>query len=389
MARLSRCADIDDLRSAARRRLPGFVFDFVEGGAEGQISARNNVAAFDEIALIPRVLVDVSKRQLATALFGEPLAGPVAIAPTGGAGLLHRDGEIGLARAAAVHGIPLTLSTASNIALELVRDAVEGRLWMQLYTFTDQALADSIVRRADASGYEALVITVDTPVAGMRKLDARHFSKPGVLTMKSRINTLFHPRWMANVLLRGLPGFPNVAAALPPGRRNSHTTRSYLMGKKDQSLEWADLARFREMWPRKLLVKGVLAPADVDKLIGWGVDGVILSNHGGRQLDGAVTPLEMLPAAVDAAGGRIPILIDGGVRRGSDILKAVALGAAVVMIGRATLYGLGAAGETGASHALGILFQEMDRALALLGCTTVAQLGPQYLKLRPGFGSMN
>ena len=382
---LSRCADIDDLRLAARRRLPGFVFDFVDGGADGQVGVHKNVEIFEDVGLIPRVLVDVANRSLATTLFGEPQAAPLAIAPTGGVGLLHRDGEIGLARAAAARDIPFTLSTASNVGLERVRDAVDGRLWMQLYTFNDHSISESIIRRADTAGYEALVVTLDTPVAGMRKRDIRHFTRPGALTLKSRINTLCHPRWMANVLLRGLPGFPNVEAALPSDRRSNHAARIFLMGDKDQSLEMADMARFRDLWPRTLLVKGVLAPDDVGALIDQGVNGVILSNHGGRQLDGTVTPLEMLPAAVEAASGRIPILIDGGVRRGSDIIKAVALGAATVMVGRATLYGMGTAGEVGARRALEILFQEMDRTLALLGCPDVAGLGPDYVRVPTGF----
>jgi (S)-mandelate dehydrogenase len=385
---LSRCRDIDDLRLAAQKRLPGFVFDFVDGGADGQVGVRKNVAVFEDVALIPRVLVDVANRSLATTMFGARQAAPLAIAPTGGVGMLHRDGEIGLARAAVARNIPFTLSTASNVGLEKMRDAVDGRLWMQLYMFKNHDMTNSIVRRADAAGYEALVLTLDTPVAGMRKLDSRHFARPGALTLKSRINTLFHPRWMANVLLRGLPGFPNVEAALPPDQRSAHAARAFLMGAKDQSLEMSDLARFRDMWPRTLLVKGVLAPDDVGALIDHGVDGVILSNHGGRQLDGTVTALEMLPAAVEAARGRIPILIDGGVRRGSDIIKAVALGAATVMIGRATLYGIGAGGEPGACRALEILFQEMDRTLALLGCPDVAGLGSEYMRVPIGFGGL-
>ena len=347
---------------------------------------RKNVAAFEDVGLMPRVLVDVSQRRLATTLFDQPIAAPLAIAPTGGVGLLHRDGEIGLARAAAARDIPFTLSTAANTALERVRDAVDGRLWMQLYTFNDREVTKAIVQRADAAGYEALVLTLDTPVAGKRTLDDRHFARPGALVLKSKLDTLCHPGWMANVLLRGLPRFPNVEAALPPGHRTNHAARKFLMGAKDQSLGMADLAKFRDLWPRILLVKGVLAPEDVDRLADHGVDGIILSNHGGRQLDGTATPLEMLPAAVDAARGRIPIMMDGGVRRGTDIVKAAALGAAAVMVGRATLYGVAAAGERGAERALEILFDEMDRALALLGCPDVAELSPGHLRLPIGFG---
>ena len=386
MTRLSRCAAIGDLRAAAKQRLPKFVFDFVEGGADGQVSVRRNVAAFDDVALVPRVLVDVSKRRLAITLFDKPTAAPLAIAPTGGVGLLHRDAEIGLARAAAAHDIPFTLSTAANTSLERVRDAADARLWMQLYTYQDQSVAESIMQRAAAADYEALIITLDTPVAGKRPLDDRHFDKPNKLVLRSRIETLRHPGWMANVLLPGLPGFPNVEAALPPDSRSNHAARKFLMGAKDQSLEMSDLAKFRDMWPRRLLVKGVLAPEDVDQLAVRGVDGVILSNHGGRQLDGTVAPLEALPAAVDAAAGRIPIMIDGGVRRGGDVLKAVALGASAAMVGRATLYGIAAAGEPGARRALEILFEEMDRALALLGCADVAELGHQYVRLPKEFG---
>ncbi len=386
MVRLNRCAEIEDLRRSARRRLPRFAFDFVEGGADGQISIARNVAAFEDVAFVPKVLVDVSQRSLATSLFGQESAAPLAIAPTGGVGLLHRDSEIGLAKAAAASGVPFTLSTAANTSLERVRDAVDGRLWMQLYIYKDQEVGREIARRAEAAGYEALVITLDTPVSGKRTRDDRHFAAPGALVWRSKLETLRHPGWMANVLLRGLPGFPNVEAALPPGQRTNHAARKFLMGAKDAALEMASLARFRDIWPGILLVKGVLAPEDIGQLAANGVDGVILSNHGGRQLDGTVAPLEMVPAAVAAADRRMPILMDGGVRRGGDVLKAIALGAAAAMSGRATLYGIGAAGEAGARRALDILFDEMDRGLALLGCPDVATLGREFVRVPAGFG---
>ncbi|MGZ8266108.1 MAG: alpha-hydroxy acid oxidase [Burkholderiales bacterium] len=375
--------NIADLRELARRRLPKGIFEFVDRGAEDEVSLRNNRAAFERIKLRPRVLVDVSKRSQEITLFGQRQKMPLVVAPTGAAGVMWYDGEIALARAAAAAGIPYTLATASMTSMETLMSEAGGRLWFQLYQYDDIALSQHLAERAAKAGYEALVVTIDSPVFSNREYNHRNgFTIPISYTPRNVTDVVTHPRWMLGVFLRYVArtGRMPLYANYPEEVRNR--MRSQLMGralKLNDSVTWDQIRVWRNLWPRTLLVKGLLAPEDAVRAADCGVDGVIVSNHGGRVLDGAAATIEMLPQVVNAVGNRIAVLVDSGFRRGSDVVKALALGASAVLIGRATLYGVAAAGEAGASRALTLLREEIDRVIALLGCCTVDELDTQYL----------
>ncbi len=375
--------NIFDLREMALKRVPKGLFEFVDRGTEDEIALRNNRAAFERIKLIPRTLVDVSVRSQEITLFGHAQKMPIVIAPTGTAGLMWHEGEIALARAAKAAGIPFSLATGSITAMEKVAAEAGGRLWFQLYMWSRVDLSYQLVERAKAAGYEGLMVTVDSAVSGNREYNLRNgFTIPFSYSRKNVTDVLKHPRWLLSVLGRyvmttGMPTYANY----PEELRTTITARP--MGRsmlKCESLNWEHLRTLRKMWPGKLMVKGVLHPEDAKLAADCGADGVIVSNHGGRNLDSSMAPLDMLPEVLDAVGKRLTVIVDGGFRRGSDIVKALALGANAVTIGRATLYGTAAAGEAGAARAIAILREETDRVMALIGCRSVAELGPEYLR---------
>jgi (S)-mandelate dehydrogenase len=377
----TRALNIADLREIARRRVPGFAFEYVEGGAEDEATLRRNREAFSALRFVPPTLIDTSGRSLATSLFGRPCAAPLVIAPTGLNGMLHPDGDLGLARAAAAFGIPYTLSTLSTTRLEDVAAKAGGRLWMQLYVMKNRAIAEDIMARAAAAGYEALVFTSDANVFGNREWDKRNYFKPGRPRLSAALDSMRHPRWLVDVLLRkGMPQFHNIEAFLPPGAAGAVGGSTIIPKMFEPTITWADIAWIRGHWPGKLLIKGVLSVEDARRAADAGCDGIILTNHGGRQLDYCVAPIEVLGEIAAAVGGRLTIVIDSGFRRGSDIAKALALGAHTVMIGRATLYGLAADGERGVRRALDMLAVELDRVLGQLGCRSVAELQPSLLR---------
>ena len=383
--------NIADLRELARRRLPKGIFEFIDRGTEDEVALCNNRAAFDRIKLKPRTLVDVSGRSQEITLFGKRQKMPIAIAPTGSAGLMWYQGEIGLARAAAAAGIPFTLATGSMTAMEDVATQAGGRLWFQLYMWPDRSLSHQLVERARAAGYEALIVTVDGAAAGNREYNLRNgFTVPFSFTRRNVADVLMHPRWMLEVLARyvfttGVPRYENYPSelrnritALPMGRA---TLRS-------DSLTWDDLRVLRKLWPHALMVKGILSAADAVLAADCGADGVIVSNHGGRNLDSSMAPIEVLPEVVAAVGKRVTVIVDSGFRRGSDVVKALALGASAVLIGRATLYGTAVAGEAGAARTIALFREEIDRVLALLGCPAIASLSRDYLVLAANPGAM-
>ena len=379
--------NIADLREAARRAVPGFVFEYVEGGAEDEATLRGNREAFAALRFVPPTLVDTEGRSLATELLGAPCGAPLAIAPTGLNGMLHPHGDIALARAAAAFGIPYTLSTLSTTLLEEVASQAGGRLWMQLYVMRNRAIAEDIMQRATASGYEALLFTTDANVFGSREWDKRNYRAPGRPRLRVALDTLRHPRWLTQVLVRhGVPCFRNIEAFLPPGAASAVGGSTIIPQMFAPTITWQDLAWVREHWPRKLFIKGVLSASDARRAADLGCDGIVLTNHGGRQLDYCVAPIQVLTEVVQAVGDRMTIVIDSGFRRGTDIAKALALGADVVMIGRAALYGLAAAGEPGVRRALEMLTVELDRTLGQLGCRSVSELGPRLLQ-GPGVGA--
>jgi (S)-mandelate dehydrogenase len=380
---LERAVTIADLRARAMRRVPGFVFEYVEGGADAEAAMRNNLEAFEALQFVPSTLVNTAGRHQRRMLFGKEIAAPLIVGPTGGNGVLQPNGDLSLARAAAAAGIPFCLSTMSSVRLEKVPREAGGRLWMQLYLTHNRQSAEDIVARADAAGYEALVFTTDANVFGQREWDRRNYSRPGLPTWRNRLSLLRHPKWVWDVLLRhGAPQLENLAAFLPPGAASSIGGSTRIPKLFAPLITWEDVAWLRRLWPRKLLIKGVLSVADARRAAEHGCDGIVLSNHGGRQLDHCVSGLDVLPEVVQAVGGRLTLILDGGIRRGTDVIKAVALGADAVMLGRGPLYGLAAGGEAGARRALEIMTTEIDRALGHLGCNSLSELTPGILRRR-------
>lgn len=377
--------DIADLREMARRRLPKGIFEFMDRGNGDEVALANNREAFERIKLVPRALVDTSRRRQEITLFGIRHKMPIAIAPTGSAGLNWFEGEIAIARAAAAAGIPFTLATGSMTAMEKVAEQAGGTLWFQIYMWPDRSLSQGLIERARAAGYQALVVTVDTPVPPGREYNLRNgMTVPFRFTRRNVTDVMLHPRWLATVLARylvstGMPRYENYPAqvkqritALPMGRSMMVT----------DSLTWEDLKAIRRIWPHRLIVKGILRAQDAVLAADCGADGVIVSNHGGRALDSTMAPIEVLPSVLDAAGKRLTVMVDSGFRRGADVVKALCLGAAAVLIGRAPLYGTAIAGEAGAARAIEIYRDEIDRVLALIGCPGVDALGPDYLARR-------
>lgn len=379
MAALDDCHNIFDLRDAARRRLPKGVFEFVDRATEDHIAVRENRQAFEDIKLLFRALVDVSGRSTQTTLFGKPMGFPLAIAPTGAAGLCWYRGELALAKAAAKANVPLTLSTASMTAMETIADQAGGRLWFQLYVWKRRDLSYQIINRAKAAGYEALIVTVNSAVSPNREYNAKNgFGVPFNASARFLKDIALHPSWTLGVMGRylttiGMPRHENY-----PDEFQHHITSGGGAVKNDgmdrDSLNWDDLARFREMWPGVLMLKGVAREDDAVKALQYGIDGIVVSNHGGRNMDSSVSTLGALPRIADAVGDKLTLILDSGVRRGSDIVKAMALGAKAVLTGRATLYGTAVGGQAGAEKALDILRVEMDKTMAYTGCNRVEDI---------------
>ena len=378
MSALDNCYNIADLRAAAKRRLPKGVFEFVDRATEDHLALANNRSVFEDVKLRHRSLVDVSGRSTKTELFGKPSALPMVIAPTGAAGLCWYRGELALAKAAAAAGIPLTLSTASMTAMETIADQAGGRLWFQLYVWKRRDLSYQIIERAKKAGYEALIVTVDSAVPPNREYNSRNgFALPFNPSARFLMDVARHPSWTLGVMGRylttiGMPKHENYP------QQFQSTITSGGAGRSDEmrldSLNWDDIAKFRDMWPGILMLKGINRIDDAMKAITYGVDGIIVSNHGGRNMDSAAATLDVLPEIADAVGDKCTILLDSGVRRGADIVKALALGAKAVLTGRATLYGTAVGGQDGAAKAIGIIKTEMDKTMAYTGCNTVDEI---------------
>ena len=370
------CYNVDDLRERARHRLPRGIWEYLERGVEDEQGMARNRAALDALTFRPRVLRRVDKVDPSTILFGQQLPFPFAVAPTGAAGMMWHHGDLALARAAARAGVPFTISSASTIDLERIAVA-GGRLWFQLYMWENRDLSLEVVDRAAALGCEALLVTVDMPVPPNREYIHRNgFRTPFSLNARNLADVLAHPRWLVGVMGRyalsgGIPTQANL-----PDRLRSKVTQAAMPGAlfKQDDLDWDAIKALRDRWPGKLVLKGVLHPGDAELAVKAGADGVVVSNHGARALDVSVASIAALPGVVAAIGGRAAVLFDSGVRRGSDIAKAVALGADVVMAGRAPLYGLSAFGETGAGRAIELLRTEFARTMAMLGVRNMQEL---------------
>jgi len=378
---LSRALNIGHLREMASRAIPHFAFEYVEGGAEDEVSLRHNRAAFESYRFVPSTLVNTCDRHHRTQLFGAEIKSPLIIAPTGMNGILRRDGDLMLAKAAAAAGIPFCQSTVSTVRLERIAKEAGGRLWMQLYVMKDRKVAEHLMKRAHAAGFEALVFTTDANVFGYREWDRRNYLRPGKPTFRNMLDALRHPGWLRDVVLKeGMPQFVNFAEFLPPGGASAIGGSTIIPTMFQADITWDDIAWLRDHWDRKLIIKGVLSVPDAERAASLGCDGIVLTNHGGRQLDSCVAPFEMVPEISAAVGNRMTVIVDSGFRRGNDVVKAVALGADAVMIGRATLYGLIAGGEAGVRRAIEILTGEMDRTLGHLGVCSMEDLGPHLLR---------
>ena len=375
------CYNIADLRERARRRLPRGIWEYAERGTEDETGMARNRAAFERVTFRPRVLRGVQAVDTSTELFGRRVPFPFALAPTGAAGLLWHEGDLALARAAAAAGVPFTISSASTMDLEQIALA-GGRLWFQLYYWEDRALSHAVVDRARDLGCEALFVTLDMPVPPNREYIHRNgFGTPFKLNARNALDVLTHPRWLAGVMGRYMLGGGIPSQANLPDRLRAKVTKGAPPGAlfKQDDLDWPAIEALRARWPGKFLLKGVLHPEDAERALALGADGVVVSNHGGRALDSSMATIDALPAIVAAVGGRMTILLDSGVRRGSDVVKAVALGADAVLAGRAPLYGLAAAGEPGVARAIELLRTETARTMAMLGARNVGEVDAALL----------
>ena len=369
-ARVGRCVSIADLRKLARRKVPRVVFDYVDGGACDEVTLRRNVEDFAALAIEPRVLVDVASVDTSTTVLGCPVAVPIIGAPTGMTGLMHHRGELAIARALHAAGSIYTLGTPASYSIEEVAAETAGPLWFQVYVWRDRGLVRELVERAAAAGYLALVVTVDTQRSGARERDIRNrFATPPRITLRSCLEALTRPRWAAAFVTRPKIAMANIADRIGPV--NAVSLSRFINDQIDPSLSYADLEWLRGLWAGPLAVKGILRPDDARAVVDLGADAVVVSNHGGRQLDHAVSTVRVLPAVVDAVGSDAEVLVDGGIRRGTDVLKAIALGARACLAGRALVYGLGAGGDAGARRAVQILSEELRLALALSGCPSL------------------
>ncbi len=379
--RLAKSATIEDLRRVAKRRLPRGVFDYIDGGAEDELTMAANSDAYRRLIFSPRVLRDVSEIDISSVLLGKKLTYPLVLAPTGFTRIADPEGELAVARAAKRAGLPYALSTLGTRSIEEVAEVGSDRLWFQVYTWRDRDLVADMVKRAGASGYEALCLTVDTAMLGRRERDVRRgFTLPPKIGISTLLDGVIHPAWAWAFLTSEPIIFANVAGDSSVGDGTDAISLAEYVGSQfDPALSWDDVDWFRDRWDGPLVLKGIQSVEDARIAVDRGVNAIAISNHGGRQLDSAPATLDLLPAIAKAVGGRVEIICDGGVRRGSDIVKAVALGANAVMAGRPYLYGLGAAGEAGVDQVLANFGSEMKRTMALIGCTDVDALGPEFV----------
>lgn len=364
---MTRIGSYDDVRRIARRRLPRGVFEFVDGGAGGEVTLRENRAAFERVRFDPRWLTDVSNRETVTTVLGERVAMPVLLAPAGLARLVHPQGELAAARAAGAAGTIFSVSIASSVSIEEIADVASGPLWFQLYLWKSEAVVQGLVERARAAGYHALVLTVDVPTVGNRERDVRNgASLPPRIRIDTALDALRRPRWLYGFIRNPTITFANlggIAGSSDPGAIGPYVDREL----NDPAATWERLDWLRRVWDGPLVVKGILSARDAAEAVRRGADAVYVSNHGGRQLDSSPATLDVLGSVVEAIGDRAEVLLDGGVRRGEDVVKARALGARACLVGRPWYLALAAGGEAGVTRMLDVLARDVDRTLALVG----------------------
>jgi L-lactate dehydrogenase (cytochrome)/(S)-mandelate dehydrogenase len=379
--KIQSAVNLEDLRRMARRKLPRIAFDFIDGGADDERCLRRNREAFEAYRLVPRYLRDVSRRDQSVVLFGHTYASPIGISPTGLAGLFRPDADLMLAAAARDAGVPFLLSSAANAALEDAMAIAPEHVWFQIYCTSDEGINADLVARARKAKVRVLVVSIDVPVNSNRERNRRNgFSRPFRMSAAVALEALTHPGWLLRYLRGGgLPMMRNWQPYAPDGATPDQVADVYGTLTPAPMVNWDHLRRIREEWPGPLAVKGVLHPDDAREAVRIGVQGLVVSNHGGRQLDAAPSPLEMLPAIRAAVGERVQIILDSGVRRGSDVVIARCLGANSTIFGRPTLFGVAAAGQPGAAHALRLVRNEVDMVMAQIGCQAFAELDAGYL----------
>ena len=379
---LSGCHSIADLRRAAKRRLPKAVFDYMDGAAEDEVTRYYNQADFGRYELLPRFLVDVKNVDMSTSVLGANIGVPFILAPTGMSRLFHHTGEKAVARAAHKARTMYSLSSVATTSIEDVASVSKGPKMLQLYVWRDREILKDFIRRAKASGYTALCLTVDLPMAGQRERDLKNgFTVPPQIRLSNILDTMLRPDWLCDFLTSPRMMLENVRDHAA-GVGNLFSVIDYTTAQFDPSLTWDDMAWMIQEWGGPFAIKGILSLDDARRAVETGVSALILSNHGGRQLDHAASPISVLPEIADALDDRVEIILDGGIRRGTDVIKALSLGATAVMIGRAYLFGLGAGGEAGVDRALQLLSAEIKRNLMLIGCASVKQLGRKYLRIK-------
>lgn len=371
--------NLDDLRKLAKKRLPKVIYDFIEGGADDEKGLTVNEGAFGRHPLMPRYMVDISTIDQQTSLFGRTYSHPFGIAPTGGIGNYHWGGDLMLAAAARDANIPFIMSGAATAKMEDMAKIAPDHGWYQLYTAKDKSISEDMIRRAADLSLSTLVITVDVPVSSNRERNRRNgFGRPLRLSLASKLDALRRPYWFKNYMQNGIARMANWEPYV--GREvTAEELGEFVSDQIHGVLDWSVIERFRELWPRNMVLKGVMRPDDAIRAADAGIDGLMVSNHGARQLDRAPSPLDVLPAIDAAVGDRMTLMLDGGIRRGSDILTAFCLGAKFIFLGRPALYGLVAGGQSGATKAVSILQREIELNMAQIGCTEISQLGPDFL----------
>jgi (S)-mandelate dehydrogenase len=381
MSRIDSAINIDDLKRMAKRRLPKIMFDFIEGGAEDEVGLRTNANAFRDLRLVPRYYVDTSKREQKSAILGQTFSSPFGIAPTGMAGAFRKDAELFLSQAAGEANIPYMMSGASNASMEDGHKLAGGNLWYQIYGAKNRAFQLDLVKRAIDLGLKTIAVTCDVPVSSNRERNRRNgFVRPLKMTLPTILEAMLHPAWVINYYKQGgLPMLGNWQRYATQGSTPDQVADLFASQTPDASQVGGDIEAIRNAWPGKLLIKGIMHPEDARIAVGMGVDGILVSNHGGRQLDTMPSPLDMLPMIRSAVGPEVPLLLDSGVRRGSDIVAALCMGADFVLTGRATLYGATAGGLEGVKKAVSILQREIDLVMGQLGALNLDALGPHYL----------
>jgi isopentenyl diphosphate isomerase/L-lactate dehydrogenase-like FMN-dependent dehydrogenase len=377
--RIDAAVNLDDLRKLAKRRLPKLAYDFIEGGLDGEEGLSHNENAFKRLHLVPRYGVDVTVRDQSATIFGRTYSGPVGIAPTGGAALFRCGGDMMLAEAARAANVPFIMSGAATGSIEELGRVAPEHGWYQLYIARDRKISEDMIRRVADAGLSTLVVTLDVPVSSNRERNRRNgFVRPLKLTFKTKLEACLHPGWLAEFMRLGPPMLSNWQAYAPKGA-SAEDVATFVTTQMPTPVLWQDIESFRRLWRGKLVLKGVMHPDDATRAAAIGVDGIMVSNHGARQLDRAPSPIEVLPAINAAVGEKMTVMLDGGIRRGSDVVTALCLGAKYVFVGRPTLYGVTAGGCAGATRALAIFRNEIDLVMANMGAPDLKSLGPQFL----------